>query len=145
MVSGPIIIIEDDEDDKGIIDEVLRELNIPNKIVWFKKCTDAVSYLKKTVEQPFVIISDINLPGLSGIECKQQIDNDERLRVKSIPFVFLSTSNNKKTINAVYTIMNVQGYFEKPTSYEQAKHTIRTILEYWKICKHPNSNEDSIS
>jgi CheY-like chemotaxis protein len=145
MVSGPIIIIEDDEDDKSIIDEVLRELNILNKIVWFKKCTDAVSYLKETVEQPFVIISDINLPGLSGVECKQQIDDDERLRVKSIPFVFLSTSNNKKTINTVYTIMNVQGYFQKPTSYEEIKRTIRTILEYWKICKHPNSNEDPVT
>jgi CheY-like chemotaxis protein len=48
------------------------------------------------VQQPFVIISDINLPESSGMECKQQIDNDENLRLKSIPFVFLSTSISKK-------------------------------------------------
>ena len=144
MVSGPIIIIEDDNDDKDIMNEVLKELNISNKIVWFKKCTDAVNYIKKTVEQPFVIACDINLPGLSGTECKQQIDTDEKLRVRCIPFVFLSTSVDKKTVNTVYTVMNIQRYFQKSSNYHQIKHTIKTILEYWKICKHPDSAENIV-
>lgn len=142
MVSGPIIIIEDDEDDREIYERVLKELNIPNEIVWFDKCTAAIDYLKRTVEQPFVIISDINLPGLSGIDCKRIIDSNEVLRVKSIPFLFLSTALGKKTVNSVYALMNVQGYFQKSANYEEIKHTIKTILEYWKICKHPNSNKD---
>lgn len=141
MVSGPIILIEDDEDDKNIIDVVLNELNIPNKTIWFDNCMAAFNYLKETNEQPFVIISDINLPGLSGVEFKQKLDSDERLRIKSIPFIFFSTSLAKKTVNEVYSQMNVQGYFQKASSYEQIKHTIKTILEYWKICKHPNSQE----
>lgn len=93
MKSGPIIIIiiEDDHDDKDILEEVLKELNIINKLVWFQNNRDAFQYLKTLADQPFLIISDVNLPGQSGIEFKKQLDEDEQLKKKSIPFVFYST------------------------------------------------------
>ena len=138
MVSGPIVIIEDDEDEKEIIEEVLKELNIPNKTVWFTRCTDAFDYLKAQTEQPFVILSDVNLPGLSGREFKKQIDNDEELKKKSIPFVFFTTAANKNFVNEAYIELTVQGYFQKANSYNETKNIVRAILEYWKFCKHPN-------
>ena len=139
MVPGPIIIVEDDKDDRDIIEEVLEELNIPNEIVWFKRCVDAFDYLKTHTNQPFLIFCDINLPGLSGLEFKRQIDADKELRKKSIPFVFLSTSTNKKYVDEAYMEMTVQGYFQKANSYVEIKNTVKAILEYWKICKHPNA------
>jgi CheY-like chemotaxis protein len=88
MVPGPIIIVEDDRDDRFIIAEVLKELNIPNKTLWFSKCMEAFDYLKSNDDQPFIIICDINLPEVNGIEFKRQVDSDPELRRKSIPFVF---------------------------------------------------------
>ena len=139
MVSGPIIIIEDDQDDRDIIEEVLKELSIPNETIWFTRCLNAFDYLKTHTNQPFLIFCDINLPGLSGIELKKQIDADKELRKKSIPFVFLSTSADKKYVNEAYTEMTVQGYFQKANSYDETKKNVKAILEYWKICKHPNA------
>ena len=138
MVPGPIVIIEDDEDDKDIIEEVLKELNIPNKTVWFTRCTQAFDYLKSSSEQPFVILSDVNLPGLSGREFKKQIDDDEDLKKKGIPFVFFTTAANKNYVDEAYMELTVQGYFKKANSYNETKNIVRAILEYWKYCKHPN-------
>ena len=139
MVAGPIVIVDDDEDDKDMINAVLKELSIPNKTVWFQRCMDAFEYLTSTDEQPFLIISDVNLPGQSGIEFKKQIDSNKELRKKSIPFVFFSTSADKKYVNEAYLTLTVQGFFKKADSYEATKDIVRSMLEYWKVCKHPNS------
>src|ERR1700712_2213666 len=99
MKSGPIIIIEDDADDKNILEEILKELNVHNQLIWFNNCKDAHHYLKTTSQQPFIIFSDVNLPGQKGIDFKKQIDADPDLRKRSIPFVFYSTSVDRLTVN----------------------------------------------
>lgn len=141
METGPIIIVEDDQDDKDIVDEVLKELKIPNKTIWFQKCMDAFDYLVSCDEQPFLIISDVNLPGQNGIEFKQQIDSHAELRKKSIPFVFFSTSADKTYVDDAYMNLTVQGYFKKAQSYQETKNIFKLMLEYWKVCKHPNSKD----
>ncbi len=138
-MQGPIIIIEDDRDDKDLLEEVLKELNISNKLVWFKNNGDAFQYLKTLTEPPFLIISDVNLPGQSGIEFKKQLDEHEELKKKSIPFIFYSTSADPRYVNDAYLNMTVQGYFKKENSYQEIKNTLKLILEYWRVCKHPNS------
>jgi CheY-like chemotaxis protein len=113
MKSGPVILIEDDADDKDVFMDILKDLQVTNPVIWFQNCDEAFSYLKKTSEQPFIIFCDVNIPGLSGIQCKRQIDDDKELRKKSIPFVFHSTSIDQKTVNEAYTKMTVQGFFQK--------------------------------
>jgi CheY-like chemotaxis protein len=135
---GPIVVLEDDLDDQGILEDILKELGVSNKSVWFTNGPDAFHYLKTTEEQPFIIFSDVNLPGQNGIEFKRQIDNDKELRKKSIPFVFFSTSVNKNAVNEAYTKMTVQGFFKKSDKYEEIKRTVKLILDYWFLCKHPN-------
>lgn len=137
--SGPIIILEDDSDDQGILEDVLRDLNVKNKLVWFTIADEAFRYLKSTPEQPFIIFSDVNLPGQNGIEFKKKIDNDHQLRKKSIPFVFYSTSVDQGIVNEAYTKMTVQGFFQKKHLYDEIKKHIKLIIEYWQVCKHPNS------
>ena len=139
MKHGPIILIEDDADDKDVFQDILKDLKVFNPVVWFKSCDEAFSYLKATAEQPFIIFCDVNLPGLSGIECKRQIDDDKELRKKSIPFVFCSTSVDQKTVDEAYTKMTVQGYFQKKNTYTELKETIKLIVAYWEECKHPNT------
>src|SRR5262249_27629979 len=135
---GPIILIEDDADDEAIFSDILKELGVPNKVVWFSNSHDAYDYLKKTPEQPFIIFSDVNLPGENGIEFKNRIDLDRHLRQKSIPFVFYSTSTGREIVSEAYTKMTVQGFFKKGNSYEEIKQQFRIIFDYWRICKHPN-------
>lgn len=140
MVSGPIVIIEDDADDKAIFEEVLRELGIPNQLIWFVSCEDAYHFLATSTAQPFIIFSDINLPGLSGLDFKKKVDNHEQLRKKSIPFVLYSSSARKKEIDEAYNELMVQGFFQKLSDFKEMKNLIRTIMAYWKLCKHPNSD-----
>jgi response regulator RpfG family c-di-GMP phosphodiesterase len=139
MKSGPIIVVEDDIDDKEIFEAALEELSFRNKMIWFDNCDDAWKYLKTTTDSPFIIFSDVNLPRQSGTEFKKQIDADPQLRKKSIPFIFYSTSVNQDTVNEAYTKMTVQGFFQKSSKYEEMKHTIKMILDYWGVCKHPNT------
>ncbi len=139
MIDGPIVLIEDDEDDQEIFEEVLKELNIPNKLILFSHSEDAYNFLANTSEQPYLIISDVNLPGFSGLEFKNKLDSNERLRKKSIPFIFYSTSAEKKYVTEAYLYLTVQGYFIKAHSYKDIKEQVKTIFEYWKICQHPNS------
>ncbi len=139
MKSGPIIIIEDDADDKDIMEDIIRELNVKNQLIWFSNCDDAWQYLKVTTEQPFIIFSDVNLPRQSGIEFKKQIDKDEQLRKKSIPFIFYSTAVNQQAVNKAYTEMTVQGFFQKHSSYDTMKNDLKLIIDYWTVCKHPNT------
>ena len=139
MISGPIVLIEDDQDDIDIFDEVLKELGITNRLIKFTNPSDAYHFLDNNEEQPFLIICDVNLPKMSGLEFKTKLDANENLRKKSIPFIFYSTSAEKKYVLEAYIQLTVQGYFRKPTLYSEIKNQIRTIFEYWKICQHPNT------
>jgi CheY-like chemotaxis protein len=139
--SGPIIVVEDDVDDKEVVEEILHELEIPNRLVWFTRTEEAFHYLKTTSDQPFIIFSDVNLPGQNGIEFKRAIDEDPQLRQKSIPFVFYSTAVRQDAVNEAYTQLTVQGFFQKNNSYAEVKNAVRLILDYWKLCKHPNSGD----
>jgi CheY-like chemotaxis protein len=139
MIIGPIILVEDDDDDIEIFKEVLKELDIPNQLISFKRPDNAYHFLEKNDEQPFIIISDMNLPGMSGLEFKNKLDANENLRKKSIPFIFYSTSAEKKYITTAYLNLTVQGYFRKADNLKEIKNQLRIIFEYWKICQHPNN------
>mgnify|MGYP001627179916 CR=1 FL=1 len=139
MKSGPIILIEDDVDDKEILEEVLKELNVSNELIWFNNCIEAYNFLLHTSQRPLLIISDVNLPGQNGLELKRQIDENPILRSKSIPFIFYSTSVSQHAVNIAYQEMTVQGFFQKEQNFESIKIKIKNILDYWKDCRHPNS------
>lgn len=137
--TGEILIIEDDMDDRKFLASILDDLDIKNPLVWFDNTDDALHYLLTTPRSVFVILSEVNVPGRDGLEFKRQIDSDPKLRKKSIPFMFYATTANQKEVNEAYTEMTVQGFFKKGSDYEETKTTIRTIFDYWRITKHPNT------
>jgi len=137
--SGPIIIIEDDNDDKQIFENILSELEVSNTVICFENTTAAFDFLLTTDLSPFIIFSDINLPGKNGLDFKKEVDEDETLRKKCIPFLFYSTSTVQRDVNQAYTEMTVQGFFQKGTEYSEMKAMIKIIIDYWKLCKHPNT------
>ena len=138
--SGPIILVDDDREDQELVEEVLTEMQVENKRIYFFDCLKAFDYLKTTPEKPLLILCDINLPGVNGLEFKLQIDTDPQLRGKSIPFVFFSTAVDQKSVDRAYKEMTVQGFFKKENTMGGLKNSLSLILDYWKVCKHPNSD-----
>jgi CheY-like chemotaxis protein len=135
---GPIVMVEDDLDDREIISEIFQSLKISNEIVWFNDGSEALAYLQTTEQQPFLILCDVNLPKMDGFEFRIEINKDERLRKKSIPFIFFSTNARQSSVAKAYDL-TVQGYFVKNDSLEELRNTIFMIINYWNHCKHPNS------
>jgi len=138
VLERPVIIIEDDDDDQQFIKDAFIDLGYESQLKFFYDADSVISYLKSTTDKPFLIISDFNLSGMNGYELKKRINDDEQLRMKAIPFIFYTTSNQKYALDKVYEMM-VQGFFVKENSMAGIKSTIKIIIDYWKLCKHPNS------
>lgn len=140
MKNGPILLIEDDVDDQEILIDALQTLGVQNEVKTFDNGQKALDFLKITDKQPFLIISDVNLPVMNGLQFKSEIQNNEYLRSKSIPFIFLSTSGDKKAVEEAFQL-HVQGFFVKEISYEGINKQLKGIIDYWKTCLHPNFKE----
>jgi CheY-like chemotaxis protein len=135
--SGPIIIIEDDLDDQEVLTEVFKELNFQNEIIFFGDGEAALNFLTHTAIEPFIIFSDINMPKLNGMELRAKVHNNEDLRVKSIPYLFFTTTAEQKHVIDAYS-KSIQGFFVKPNKFDHLKRTIKIIVEYWQECVSPN-------
>jgi DNA-binding NtrC family response regulator len=134
---GPIIIIEDDMDDQEILADIFKELSYENKLIFFGDSVQALEYLTSTDIEPFLVLSDINMPKLNGMELREKIHNNEDLRMKSIPYLFFSTSAEQKHVIDAYS-RSIQGFFVKPPNYDKLKKIIVNIVEYWQACESPN-------
>ena len=135
--NGPIIILEDDPDDQDIISEIFAGFNYENELMFFTDGFIALDFLIKSEVKPFLIISDINLPKLNGIELREKIHNNEQLRLRCIPYLFLTSSSNHRDVIDAYS-KSVQGFFIKPDSLSKFEEMLRKIVEYWQECLAPN-------
>jgi CheY-like chemotaxis protein len=138
--TGPIIIIEDDTDDQEILVEIFLRLQYPNKVIYFSDGNKALEYINRTDVQPFLILSDINMPKFNGFELRNKVFTNEQLHTKCIPYLFFTTSATRKTVIDAYAL-SVQGFFVKPSSMQNLENTIRKIVEYWKECIAPSEYE----
>lgn len=134
---GPIIVIEDDPDDKEFMIEAFKILSFDNEIIYFEDGEKALEHLLSSTIEPFIIISDINMPRLNGLALKEQIQSNEGLRLKCIPYLFFTTSGNQEYLIEAYS-KSVQGFFIKPNSHKKLTDVIRRIVEYWLDCESPN-------
>ena len=134
---GPIIAVEDDADDQFLIQSVIEELGLPNKIIFFGNGLEALMYLETVQEQPFLIICDINMPVMNGLELRGRIEQNSYLKRKAIPFIFVSTADNPLVIDSAYE-STIQGFFKKENNFSDFKKQIQIICDYWQFCLHPN-------
>ncbi|MCF0056344.1 response regulator [Dyadobacter sp. CY356] len=135
--NGPIVIIEDDVDDQLILTEIFAELPYENELVFFDDGIQALEYLTNTEIEPFLVLSDINMPKLNGMELRDKIHNNEDLRLKSIPYLFFSTAAEQKDVIDAYS-RSIQGFFVKPSNYDKLKQIMVKIVDYWQECESPN-------
>lgn len=136
--TGPILLIDDDEDDYELFTHVMLEQKIPNALHHFTDGKRALEYLQSTPERPFLILSDINMPKLGGIELRKIVSEDDKLRSKCIPFIFFTTTATEQAVKKAYDL-SVQGFFVKGETMERLSSLIKLIVDYWTECKHPNS------
>ena len=135
--NGPIILVDDDTDDQEILQELLKDLGVQNKIIICKNGQEAENFLRTTDDKPFIILCDINMPIMTGLELRAVIEADPFLREKSIPFIFLSTTGSQVAVRKAYDL-TVQGFFQKQDSLEELRANLKRIVDYWRTCLHPN-------
>ena len=112
-------------------------LNYKNEIVFFNDGQDALAYLTAKTSEPFIVFSDINMPKLNGMELRNQIHENEDIRLKTIPYLFFTTSAEQEAVVDAYS-KSIQGFFVKPSSFQELKNTMKIIVEYWQKCESPN-------
>jgi CheY-like chemotaxis protein len=136
---GPVIVIEDDPDDRDLLKEIFEKIDYPNIVRYFNDGESALEYLNRTDVIPFLILSDINMPILDGFALRDKVKMDAKLQVKCIPYLFFTTASDQQVIIDAYS-KSVQGFFIKPNSIALLEKTIRVIMEYWGLCASPNNS-----
>jgi len=134
--SKPILLVEDDSVDVMTVKRALKDLKVTNKLVHKENGEEALDYLKdKDTENPCVILLDLNMPKMGGIDFTHAIKAEEEL--KKIPIVILTTSDEQQDVIESFNL-GVAGYIIKPVDYKKFVESIRIIDLYWTLSKLPN-------
>jgi CheY-like chemotaxis protein len=123
-----ILLIEDDAIEVMKFNRVMNTLKMNHKIIEANNGEKALELLRIKDIIPNIIILDLNMPKINGIEFLKILKQDEFLRY--IPAVILTTSNNHKDLLECYKI-GIAGYVLKPLKYEDYVDKIKKTLEYW--------------
>ena len=136
MDNAPVFIIDGDKDELDIIQEIWQEFNFPNPLELFPGPDALLDRLKTSDVNPFIIITDVNLPKIDGFTLRQKLADDPSLRYKSIPFVFWSTTASNEQIKKAYDSCG-HGFFLKGRNYAEIKDSLNRIMTYWMSSKVP--------
>lgn len=123
-----ILLIEDDAIEIMKFNRVLSTMNLKHKIIEANNGEEALTILKVKEIIPDIIILDLNMPKINGIEFLGILKADEHL--KYIPSIILTTSNNRKDVMECYRI-GIAGYLLKPLKYDDYVDRIKKLIEYW--------------
>ena len=134
----PILLVEDDSVDAMTVKRALKELNVTNQLVHSIDGEQALEYLKADDnKKPCVILLDLNMPKMNGIEFLQAVKKDEKL--KKTPVVVLTTSKEQDDVTTSFRF-SVAGYMVKPVDYKKFVEAIRAINLYWTLSELPNGD-----
>jgi CheY-like chemotaxis protein len=125
-----ILLIEDDTIEVMKFNRVVKTLNLNHKIIEANNGEEALEILRIKEIIPDIILLDLNMPKLNGLEFLRILKNDESL--KFIPSIVLTTSSNHKDLLECYKI-GIAGYLLKPLKYDDYMERIKKLLDYWSI------------
>lgn len=137
--TNPILIIEDDPDDQILLKSIFRQLSVSNELCFFSTTPEALSYLRAAEQKPFLILCSTNLPVNDGINFKMFLE-EHQIKLKGIPFIFLSTQVHAGFIRRAYASISLQGIFIKPGDYAQFTRMIELVYTYWQCAIHPDDS-----
>jgi CheY-like chemotaxis protein len=129
------MLVEDDEVDAMTVRRALKELHVANPLVQAENGEEALAYLRQPGQvMPCIILLDLNMPVMGGIEFLQVAKQDAALR--RIPVVVLTTSEEQQDKVASFDL-SVAGYIRKPVDYKQFVEAVRSIDAYWTLSELP--------
>ncbi|HEV8038101.1 MAG TPA: response regulator [Bryobacteraceae bacterium] len=138
---GRILMVEDDPRDVELTLTALEEYNLANEVVVTHDGAEALDYLHcrgefstRSGENPAVILLDLKLPKVDGLEVLQQIKSDPKLKV--IPVVVLTSSREEKDMVASYQL-GVNAYVVKPVDFHEFVNAIRELGVFWAVINVP--------
>lgn len=130
-----ILLIEDDLVDAMTVRRALKELKVTNPLSHVENGEEAIAHLRDPKkDRPCIILLDLNMPIMNGIEFLQAVKADDDL--KRIPVVVLTTSEEQEDKVESFNL-GVAGYMHKPVDYRQFVETIRSIDAYWTLSELP--------
>jgi len=130
----PIMLVEDDQVDAMTIRRALKEINVMNPIIHCRNGEEALERLEADSDLPCIILLDLNMPRMNGIEFLKVVKARDDL--KMIPIVVLTTSREERDRVESFAY-SVAGYMIKPVDYLQFVDTMRTIDLYWTLSELP--------
>jgi CheY-like chemotaxis protein len=135
VINKPILLVEDDQVDTMTVTRALKEIHVMNPVVHRENGEDALNYLEDDPnDKPCLILLDLNMPIMNGIEFLQAVKNNDRFRC--IPVVVLTTSDEQQDKLNSFNL-GVAGYIAKPVDYRQFVEVMRSVNAYWTISEMP--------
>ena len=140
-ITGRILMVEDDPKDVELTLTALEDYNLSNEIVVTRDGEEALDYLycrgsfrMRTSENPAVLLLDLKLPKIDGLEVLQTIKSDEKLKI--IPVVVLTSSREERDMVASYKL-GVNAYVVKPVDFHEFVNAIKELGVFWAIINEP--------
>jgi len=138
---GRILMVEDDPKDVELTLTALEEYNLANEVVVTRDGQDALDYLycrgqysARASDNPAVLLLDLKLPKVDGLEVLHQIKSDERL--KMIPVVVLTSSREERDMMRSYQL-GVNAYVVKPVDFHEFVNAVRELGVFWAVINQP--------
>jgi CheY-like chemotaxis protein len=140
--SVDILMVEDNPNDEELTLHELRKYHLANRIYVVRDGQEALDYVfcsgryanRQITDQPSVILLDIKLPFVDGLEVLRRVKQDERTR--TIPVVMLTSSREERDLVESYRL-GVNSYIVKPVDFDQFKESARTLGMYWLLLNRP--------
>lgn len=139
MEAMEILLVEDNPDHAELTRRALENGNVVNKVTWVKDGQEALDYLFQKgayaeAPRPGLILLDINLPKVSGVEVLKKIKVDEALRV--IPVIMLTTSDRDEEAHKCYSF-GANSFITKPVKFNEFTEKVRSLKLYWLLVNRP--------
>jgi CheY-like chemotaxis protein len=137
-----ILLVEDNPTDAELCIRALKKSNLANKLVWVKDGAEALDFIfakgefshREVVNGPKVILLDLRLPKVDGMEVLKRVKEDERTR--TIPVVVLTSSKEDRDIAESYKL-GVNSYISKPVVFDDFAKTVSDLGLYWLLVNRP--------
>ncbi|MGD0596913.1 MAG: response regulator [Sedimentisphaerales bacterium] len=131
----PILLVEDDSVDAMTVKRAMRDLQVNHSVIHSVNGEEAMKYLTSPdTEKPFVILLDLNMPKMNGIEFLKVIKAHPEL--KTIPVIVLTTSKERQDVLDSFEI-GASGYMVKPVDYSKFVEILSKIMIYWNSSELP--------
>lgn len=142
MKQVEILLVEDNPTDAELAMRALKKSNLANKLVWVKDGAEALDFIfctgsyqaREMTAGPKVVLLDLRLPKVDGMEVLRRIKNDER--TKTIPVVVLTSSKEDRDVAESYRL-GVNSYISKPVEFDEFAKVVSDLGLYWLLVNRP--------